>query len=104
MEVGETIRRSWRILRQGIAVAAFALAGSSAAAQTGTSEGQWPTYGGDLASTKYAPLDQIDASNVGDLEIQWRWQTVDAWVSKTVAGGEWWSPSAEVFNDLQNPL
>ena len=30
-------------------------------------------YGGDLGSTRYSPLDQIDASNVGDLEIAWQW-------------------------------
>lgn len=30
-------------------------------------------YGGDLGSTRYSPLDQIDASNVGELEIAWQW-------------------------------
>ena len=24
--------------------------------------GEWPTYGGDLASTRYSPLDQINAT------------------------------------------
>jgi len=42
------------------------------AAQTGTKNGEWPTYGGDLASTRYAPLDQINASNFSKLEIAWR--------------------------------
>jgi glucose dehydrogenase len=31
----------------------------------GTHDGQWPTYGGDLASTRYSPLDQINAGNFG---------------------------------------
>ena len=36
---------------------------------------EWTTYGGDLASTRYSPADQIDASNFGDLEIAWRLTT-----------------------------
>ncbi len=44
-------------------------------AQTGTANGEWRTYGGDLANTRYAPLDQIDASNFSKLEIAWRFKT-----------------------------
>ena len=46
-------------------------------AQHGATDGEWPTYGGDLGSTKYSPLDQIDAANFDDLEIAWRWQSAD---------------------------
>src|ERR1019366_6861913 len=35
----------------------------------------WPTYGGDLASSKYRPLDQINAGNFSQLEIAWRFKT-----------------------------
>jgi quinoprotein glucose dehydrogenase len=42
-------------------------------AQLGTTDGEWSVYGGDPGHTRYAPLDQIDASNVGELEIAWRW-------------------------------
>ena len=35
---------------------------------------EWPTYGGDLRARRYSPLDQIDRSNVGRLEIAWRWR------------------------------
>ncbi len=48
---------------------------SVAAAQTGTKDGEWRNYGGDLGSTRYAPLDQINASNFGKLEIAWRLKT-----------------------------
>lgn len=41
--------------------------------QEGTSDGEWPVYGGDAGHTRYAPLDQITAENAGDLEIAWRW-------------------------------
>jgi quinoprotein glucose dehydrogenase len=47
----------------------------AAAAQHGTQGGQWATYGGDLGSTRYAPLDQIDASNFSRLEVAWRFKT-----------------------------
>ncbi len=44
-------------------------------AQQGTSKGEWRYYGGDAGSTKYSPLDQINASNVKQLEIVWRWKS-----------------------------
>ncbi len=37
--------------------------------------GEWRTYGGDLANTRYASLDQIDSTNFGDLEVAWRFKT-----------------------------
>jgi len=43
--------------------------------QAGTKKGEWPTYGGDLGHTRYAPLDQITAANFGSLEIAWRFKT-----------------------------
>lgn len=53
-----------------IAVALFPTPGTG---QTGVSDGQWTVYGGDPGHTRYSALDQIDASNAGDLEIAWRW-------------------------------
>ena len=47
----------------------------TAAAQGGATDGEWRTYGGDLGSTRYAPLDQIDGSNFSDLEVAWRFKT-----------------------------
>ena len=47
---------------------------SALVAQSGTADGEWRYWAGDAGSTRYAPLDQIDASNVEDLEIAWRWQ------------------------------
>ncbi len=40
-----------------------------------TTGGEWRTYGGDLASTRYSPLDQINASNFNKLEVAWRFKT-----------------------------
>ena len=62
----------------GIALAAAVIAWGAmdpvpVEAQTGN--GEWRSYGGDIANTRYAPLDQIDASNFNDLEEAWRIQT-----------------------------
>jgi quinoprotein glucose dehydrogenase len=43
--------------------------------QAGTTGGEWRTYGGDLGSTRYAPLDQINATNFNKLEVAWRFKT-----------------------------
>jgi quinoprotein glucose dehydrogenase len=45
-----------------------------AAAQHGATNGEWRFYGGDPGTTKYSPLDQINASNVKDLKIVWEWK------------------------------
>src|SRR5271169_5520227 len=46
-----------------------------ARAQSGTKNGEWRTYGGDLASTRYSPLDQINADNFNKLAVAWRFKT-----------------------------
>ncbi len=37
--------------------------------------GEWATYGGDLASTRYSPLDQINAANFSKLQLAFRFKT-----------------------------
>jgi quinoprotein glucose dehydrogenase len=36
---------------------------------------EWTTYGADLASTRYSPLDQINKENFSKLQIAWRLNT-----------------------------
>ena len=48
---------------------------SSASAAYDASE--WRYWGGDAGQTRYAPLNQINAGNVGQLQVAWRW-TADA--------------------------
>ncbi|HVS64088.1 MAG TPA: pyrroloquinoline quinone-dependent dehydrogenase [Thermoanaerobaculia bacterium] len=55
----------------------LALGVGVASAQDGAEGGEWRHYAGDRGSTKYSPLDQIDASNVGRLVEAWRWDSVD---------------------------
>ena len=55
---------------------ALLLSPTGAAAQqpaAGSGFLEWPVWGGNLASQHYSPLDQINADNVGDLRVAWRW-------------------------------
>ena len=49
--------------------ALLALAAAAHAQPAGDLE--WRTYGGDLASTRYSPAEQITADNFADLELAW---------------------------------
>lgn len=46
-------------------------------AQQGAGGGEWRHYGGGPGNTRYAPLDQIDRTNVGSLEVAWRWKAAN---------------------------
>ena len=54
--------------------ATVSAAGQSESATDGETW-EWRTYGADLASTRYAPLDQINADNFNDLEVAFRFKT-----------------------------
>ncbi|MGA2719971.1 MAG: pyrroloquinoline quinone-dependent dehydrogenase [Candidatus Acidiferrales bacterium] len=54
-----------------LVLAALAVWPARIGAQSGGNNSQWPTYGADLASTHYRPLDQIDAGNFNKLEVAW---------------------------------
>ncbi len=72
-----------RIARRGggrtLLLAAFgvilATAGTRLIAQRGALDGEWRSWGGDTGTTRYAPLDQINAENFKTLEIAWRFKT-----------------------------
>lgn len=49
--------------------------GLSIAAQSKTKTGEWRFYGADNAQTKYSPLSQISAENVGRLKLAWTWDS-----------------------------
>jgi quinoprotein glucose dehydrogenase len=57
------------------AAAGLAFLLTSAAALAAGPDVDWPTYGGDLAASRYKPLDQINASNFSNLEVAWRFKT-----------------------------
>jgi quinoprotein glucose dehydrogenase len=62
--------RAAAVLILALLVPAIPLSG-----QSGTKNGEWTTYGGDLGNTKYAPLDQITAANFSSLDVAWRFKT-----------------------------
>tara|TARA_B100000686_G_scaffold248703_1_gene258542 strand:- start:2256 stop:4223 length:1968 start_codon:yes stop_codon:yes gene_type:complete len=43
----------------------------------GTENGEWRSYGGDIANTRYSGLDEISSDNFSDLEVAWRVNTAN---------------------------
>ena len=58
----------------GFMMAALLASAGPALAQYGAADGEWRFYAGDGGHTQYTALDQIDAGNVNELEVAWRWQ------------------------------
>ena len=61
----------------GLPLVAYAWAKSTvsrAQGKAGPADTEWATYGGDLANTRYSPLDQINAGNFSQLEVAWRFK------------------------------
>ena len=56
-------------------VAALVWMDGRLAGQAGSKSDDWTTYGGDLASRRYRPYDQINKDNFKDLEVAWRFKT-----------------------------
>ena len=85
-------------MRFVIAIAALAsISLTPAFAQQGApASGEWRVNGGDTGSTRYSPLDQINATNVKNLQVVWRWKAQNmgpapqgAWeVTPLMAGGK----------------
>jgi quinoprotein glucose dehydrogenase len=69
-------------------------------AQTGAPEGQWPAFGGDSGSTRYTALDLIDRDNVAQLQVAWRWQSVDGRFELEQLRAEY--PALGIPNDVDN--
>jgi quinoprotein glucose dehydrogenase len=61
--------------RTFLVVSLLVWAAMAVTGQTGAKGGEWRTYGGDLGSTHYSPLDQIKADNFNKLEVAWRFKT-----------------------------
>jgi len=57
----------------GLPSSARAQSAGAEAHNAGTAGGEWRYWGGDAASSRYSPADQVTAENVADLEVAWRW-------------------------------
>ncbi|MEK7794153.1 MAG: PQQ-binding-like beta-propeller repeat protein, partial [Candidatus Hydrogenedentota bacterium] len=66
-------------------------------AQSAGGEHEWPSYAADAAFTRYAPLDQINAGNIKDVRLAWRWDAPDPEIAKA-------NPNARVGFFKSTPL
>jgi len=67
------------LLAAGISTALLVRATQSSAVQgaqlvRGNKPGEWRYWGADAWSSRYSPLDQINASNFNSLQIAWEWK------------------------------
>ena len=90
------------VVRLGLTIVVSALLAAVAQQPVAsTATGEWPTYGGDLANSKYSPLDQINASNFSALRIAWHAKSPDGFLSLTLPDGtEWSADSRTIFDEL----
>ena len=58
-----------------VAMASLAVFAQNRAFSPGSANTEWKTYGGDLRSTRYSPLAQINKDNFSKLEVAWRFKT-----------------------------
>ena len=61
-------------------------------------ETNWLHYANDLASTRYSPLDQINAANFNKLELAWRFCTnaLGPRLDADFSPRRWWSMAASI--------
>jgi quinoprotein glucose dehydrogenase len=69
------IQGKLRLLVPVVPIALLVAATVGVRGQSKPAGAEWTTYGGDLASTRYSPLDQINKDNFNKLEIAWRFKT-----------------------------
>ena len=65
--------RQFSVTCFALALAALLVA-PTFAQDRGSPDGEWRYQSGDSWGTRYSPLDQIDASNFEDLELEWVWR------------------------------
>ena len=84
--------RVHRLLMLVVLLAPSGLADRLALAQQTDVSGrtQWSSYGGDKASSKYSPLDQIGAENFARLRVAWTWRSADEEVVRANPGLSTW--------------
>src|SRR5258707_11678826 len=69
------IQRNLRVPALVSIACGLMLTTAAVSGQTTPKPGEWTTYGADLASTRYSPLDQITKDNFNKLEVAWRFKT-----------------------------
>jgi len=74
-------------LKAGMALAAAPFLARVSSVGQAEEKGQgasvgWPSYGGDLASSKYSALAQVDRDNFARLKVAWTWSSPDEEIAK----------------------
>ena len=70
---GRWINITWLVWLSGV----WLVGSTQQLGAQGTENGEWRSYGGDIANTRYSPLDQINGDNFEELEIAWQVKTVN---------------------------
>ncbi len=70
-----TDKLSARMARLAAVVCLLFSTPTSLVGQSGAKNGEWRNYAADVGSTRYSPLDQINATNFNKLEVAWRFKT-----------------------------
>ena len=85
-ETGRQVERDGAAGRQaaGTQTAGYRTAGPRAPGSPSYSGAEWRNYGGDPGRTHYSTLDQINRSNVGQLEPAWIYHTGDKTDQSTI--------------------
>jgi quinoprotein glucose dehydrogenase len=66
--------RDARWLASGALLVCSAFTAPLSAQQRGNVDGEWRFWGGDAWSTRYSPLEQINAQNFDSLRVAWVWR------------------------------
>ncbi|MEE2636774.1 MAG: PQQ-binding-like beta-propeller repeat protein, partial [Acidobacteriota bacterium] len=90
-----------RWLRNSLGIFGAITVAVSATAQPGAADGEWRTYAADTFGSKYSALDQITADNFTQLEVAWRWQTVDTHLVYESEHGASLVPAQTLFDLLE---
>ena len=74
----QRVRMGWNVLFSvaflgGSANHASAQGAAAQKTVRGNAPGEWRYWGADAWSSRYSPLDQINASNFSSLQLAWRW-------------------------------
>src|SRR5436190_1288799 len=68
-------RTACRVCLALLSLAVVGLQAQTPAGLPSTKNGDWPHYTADIRGSRYSPLDQVNASNFGKLEVAWRFKT-----------------------------
>lgn len=66
---------TWKSTGATLATVAVCTVAGLYGQEQGTTNGEWPTYGGNLSNDRYSPLDQITATNFNEMETAWQFST-----------------------------